>query len=441
MADLNFSINWISSDSPDPIFRDTSAQLSIALSNTFLTQNVDVWSKTVSDSVLVSVYPLALWFASSWWRLNNEPLPASGIKPGFSWRMAHELGAANHGFVWPRILFAPDGESMNIWAEPISTPGQSVNYTTRLDKLHSLPFSEVQNEIDCFIEKTISRLCSVRCTENDLAELWKIIKEDRLNPDATQIRQLEARMGFDPEECPVKILEEAMRLQECTGFDAMKELAPVFGSNMDQVEALQNQSGLQGIPQVKSSDIVIDAPSVFAPPWKQGVDVARQLRKEHDLGTDPIPYTKLLELLGISRKNAESWSYPEVKSSVAIAKPGDNGRWIFIPRRGGQNGKRFELARFLGDILTKPATASAHDWLVSSDLVTARQKRQRAFAAEFLCPIEALDDFLDGDYSEAMREDAAIHFNVSEQTITSLLANNSRIERIESSFPYQPAIS
>ena len=101
MAELRFSHDWLSAGADGPVFRDTSAQFAIYLDDTCLTRNEDIWSKTVRDTVLVSTYPLALWFASSWWRLNWEPLLKPGPRPSLDWRMAHELGAANHGFVWP----------------------------------------------------------------------------------------------------------------------------------------------------------------------------------------------------------------------------------------------------------------------------------------------------------------------------------------------------
>ena len=75
---------------------------------------------------------------------------------------------------------------------------------------------------------------------------------------------------------------------------------------------------------------------------------------------------------------------------------------------------------------------------VESDLATATQKRQRAFAAELLCPIDALVEFLDGDYSESAQEDAADHFEVSETTIAALLANNACLPIAESArLPYR----
>jgi len=69
-------------------------------------------------------------------------------------------------------------------------------------------------------------------------------------------------------------------------------------------------------------------------------------------------------------------------------------------------------------------------WLVTADLSTARQKFQRAFAAEFLCPIRSLIGFLDDDFSESAIEDAASHFSVSERTVESLLMNNGYFSRL-----------
>lgn len=434
MSNLDFSIEWLSSGSTDPVFRDTSAQLSICLDNVCLTRNEDLWSKTVRDSILVSVYPLASWLAGSWWRLNNEPLPAAGPRPPLAWRMAHELGAANHGFVWPRILFVPDGESMSVWAEPIATPGQSVNYTIGLETVKTLSMNEFQRATDGVVESVLSRLEAVGQGQTELASLWALVKEDRNNAEATRIRQLEAQMGFDPEECSPAILDEALRMQVTTGETAMSELAPVFGDDISRIGDLQRQSGLQGHPQVTFADI--DMLTTRARPWEQGVAAAKRLRKHLCNNTAPISDTALFELLGVSQKQAELCS--PARNPVAIAKPNHGGNWSLIPRKRHPIGKRFEWARFIGDFVSQPVGSDG--WLVSSDLATARQKRQRAFAAEFLCPIESLVDMLKGDYSESSREEAADYFKVSEETVKSHLANHEYIERVEPQLPYRLAV-
>jgi hypothetical protein len=52
---------------------------------------------------------------------------------------------------------------------------------------------------------------------------------------------------------------------------------------------------------------------------------------------------------------------------------------------------------------------------VSADLATARQKFQRAFAAEFLCPINSLVEYLSEDFSDTALEDAALRFRFEVQ--------------------------
>jgi Zn-dependent peptidase ImmA (M78 family) len=60
---------------------------------------------------------------------------------------------------------------------------------------------------------------------------------------------------------------------------------------------------------------------------------------------------------------------------------------------------------------------------------TYRQKLQRAFAAELLCPLSALEEKLGGDYLAEAREDAAHHFAVSERTVTAMLVNHRLLDR------------
>ena len=62
-----------------------------------------------------------------------------------------------------------------------------------------------------------------------------------------------------------------------------------------------------------------------------------------------------------------------------------------------------------------------------TDAGTARQKAQRAFAIEFLCPISALENYLKHDFSEEAVEEAAEYFGVSELAVRSHLANHGRI--------------
>lgn len=56
---------------------------------------------------------------------------------------------------------------------------------------------------------------------------------------------------------------------------------------------------------------------------------------------------------------------------------------------------------------------------------------QRAFAAELLCPVGSLVDFLEDDFSDEAREEAAERFEVSPFAVTAVLVNNGKLERDE----------
>ena len=136
-----------------------------------LTENQNIWSQKIDATVLLSAYPLASWMASSWWRLLFEPLPARS-KPSVDWRMAHELTASNQGFIWPRVIFASDTKSMQIWATS-SDPAnkQSVRYINGLDRQVSENFFEFDQMAAAFIESVISRLNQTGVHGTSLAHL------------------------------------------------------------------------------------------------------------------------------------------------------------------------------------------------------------------------------------------------------------------------------
>ena len=89
--------------------------------------------------------------------------------------------------------------------------------------------------------------------------------------------------------------------------------------------------------------------------------------------------------------------------------------------------RRFEAARLLSDFMF----ASMKDrWLPATDAKTVRQKLQRAFSAEFLCPISSLKHLLQGDYSSDSLDEAGYYFGVSPLAIRSHLANHGLIPTI-----------
>ena len=437
MTNFEFLQEWLTVGNDKLEYRETMARLSLYVGNVNLMRNEDIWSRTIQDSVLISTYPLAIWLASSWWRLNWEPLPPQ--KPCTDWRMAHELNTANHGFIWPRIIFATDSEVINIWAIPAcENNNQSVKYLNGLTIPTSISLTEFQNGIKKFINTVLNRLDAVQCPNSDLWNLWNLIQEDSINPENVKYRRIEAEMGFEPDECPEENILKAIHLEKQTGITTLSELTPVYGKIQNPFFEIDNfieNKGLIGTPSIYCN--ITNSQEV---PWKRAIIAAEKLREKNNLNKK-IENTDLYELLGIRSSEIEQW-IPYNNQKITIAIPSGN-QYKFILRKKHPIAKRFELARLIADYIF---TKQNKEWLTSTDMRTSRQKYQKAFAAEFLCPIKNLQEFLQDNYSESKIEDAAEYFQVSTQLITAHLINNELIgssdifNYSEMQLPYQLTI-
>lgn len=427
MSSFDIKLEWLSTSTDSVEDSATMAMLTLLAGDKNLTQNEDIWSKSVRDNVRVSAYPLAMWVANSWWRLMWEPLPAHH-KPSISWRMAHELGAANHGFVWPHIVFASDNDSVQVWAALSDTgKGQSVRYLNSLDSAFSVPVSSFKNSLSQFVEFTVARLIDSGRRSSDLVELWTVLQDEMKCLESSRYRQFEAVLGYDPDECPPEIMAKIFDLNDQMGEETLSELAPVYGNpdsdktSIFDIDRLVTAPGFIGLPSLPVNPAK-DSKRTTSPPWQVAVSDARWLRRELGNVAGRIDNHQMYDLLGISSKDVESWR--SVGGLSAISMPVGNGR-KYIPRKKNPVGKRFELARFLGDLIY--SEQSKVDWLACTDLSTHRQKYQRAFAAEFLCPSDELKGFLNGDDLDESIESAAAKFDVSQTMVNSILANHGLI--------------
>lgn len=442
MKQLRITHEWSTYDDARAEVGETTARVGIFLDNYCLTKNEDIWSKTIRDQMHVSLYPLAMWFASSWWRLHYEVLPdSSRSAPSHDWRMSHEMAAANMGFVWPKIMFSADSDRIQIWAQ--SSEGnkeESARFLNGLDHQISIPKEQFTHEISCLIGHVLARLHEVGCKDSDLAAIWGFITDDLKNPLELRKRRLEAELGFDPEDCSERLIAEAIALEEKIGSSSFSELTGAYadiGENrLAAIQVLVQADGLEGKP-----DELLDLPieDTGRAPWEVAVSAARELRRKLGNANGALDSATLRGLLGLSEVGLRDWS-PKGRPKASVAGP-DGGKALkIVPRKTHPIAQRFELARFVGDY-ARTASKSPHSWLVSADLSTSRQKFQRAFAAELLCPIKSLVGYLGSDFSETAIEDAANHFMVSEKTVDSLLVNNGYFPRFapDSGMPYSLA--
>lgn len=421
-ASFEIEVNWAAVD--DPSSREaagTYAHLEIRAANAVLTRCFDDRSKTVRDDVLVSAYPLALWIVSSWWRLLGETSPDRiGGSRTADWRMSHEMPAAGWGFVWPRITFEADHEGVEVRSRA-TTPGpvEPVQYLGALPQRVSQ--KSLERGLADFVEVVLARLEALEITQTDLHTAWTELTGQRTDPRARTLALIEAALGFDPGEAAEGLLNRYLEAGRQYGQSALSELAAALGQSgrpeqLDSILQLASSPGLEG--RVDSLVLQQRFEVHHAElPWERGWNLARALRTSIDLDGQPATDRVLFGLLGLNPDLLpESFGRP---IGLAVRQGEDSTAYLF--HKGNPIGRRFEAARFLCDLVLAPQGES---WLPVTDARTARQMAQRAFAAEFLCPFESLNELLNGDYSEAKREEAAAYFGVSELAIDHHLENH-----------------
>ena len=201
-VDFHFEHEWLCWPDKDRNTGETTAELRIYLDGLCLTRNMDSLSGFTRDHVIVSLYPLAMWFASSWWRLNHEIL-SDGKFPGqdHDWLMNHRMTAANMGFIWPDIMFVTDSDEIHIHVHATKNGEQTpVKYLNGFDRPRTVSKEQFADRISSLVSQVIARLDAAGQKNSELAQFWVLIQEDQANPEQYQKRRIEASLGFNPDE-------------------------------------------------------------------------------------------------------------------------------------------------------------------------------------------------------------------------------------------------
>jgi hypothetical protein len=422
---LEIDVEWEVSEQGVPEERACFAAVGILCNDIRLTEGTDGFVKRIRPAPYLSAYHLAEWLAWNWWRLRWEPKTSS---PSTSWAFAHRMATVGHGYVWPNITIFSDGERIALVAKPTQDRNKDT-FRYISDAASVVGALQFENAIDEFIEQVRGQLLAERLNETNLEKIWAELNEERRSTEATQRRKLEALLGFDPDEANKELLDRLVFESRDLGAEASNEIA----ANRREDGEIRTPHDLISIaeakaPNARPTDAVRlrrdDMPRrQDAAGWKRGASAAVSLRAQEGLGERPISNSKLAQMAGVQ----ESVLMARVSDAdVSFAFDETSAAGKILLRSKWEAGRRFELARIIGD---KIMVANQGKFFPATASYTYRQKAQRSFAAELLCPFDAIDGMLAGDYSGEAQLDVADEFNVSEVTIRTSLMNHGRIER------------
>ena len=440
-GELTVSLSSEVLDFGPPEERVTFGLFAMTANDHLLTFGEDAARKELRHGPFVSGYPIAEWLAWNWWRLRWEIGHPADENAILHWDFAHRMSTIGEGYVWPNITISSDGVQSFLVSEPSRNPDTVLFRYFGAPGRQRVPATALEAAIDGFVEDILERLEGAKVRESNLHRLWNDLKAEREHPELARFRRLEAQLGHEPDEAD----ENAVRLHldDATelGEEALSEIAAdaVLGGGdprgmfrADDFAQIAKRNGFDAAP---SDAIKLDNMAGMPQPgqveaWSLGERCAKGIRSQEKLGGKRIDDKTLTRFAGtvsnaISPEAGQTDTIP-----ISFALDEKNGLSHIALRSRWNTGRRFDLARLIGDRLVRIRfNGSSEPLLPATRASSYRQKMQRAFAAELLSPFASVDEMMDGDYSEEKQNEVAEYFKVSPMTIQTQLRNHRRIDR------------
>ena len=416
---MRYSIIWHDdAQNAAPEERATVGDLVISLCNQNIT--LHLCGKKPVDHLTISLYPLAEGLAHDWWSL-------------FGGR-DRELSLIKHrsGYVVPDIRMKFDGAVFEFTAQQRTYVNPDVQFWTGPTEVMDRQAAEAS--LDDFIDEVLNRLTAQHVARTNAALRWSRVKESRANPDEAAFCETAGALGLDPYEISD---EDATRIDEAAELfegEALTELL-AGARRADQkhliswvqaVEKRPKSEALIGELREAASDAVRRSPKCgFEEGWSLGYRRARALRHVLNLQAHDriLSFKQLAEKLGASRSYALAGPVDGLR---ALRSDHDDGVYIHVRSRGDTPGAQasyvFSFARAVGDAVCFPDRGRAP---VNELRAAFRQGAGRAFAAEFLAPIDEIRSMHDAGHDTVSIAD---EFGVSTTVIERQWENRDRID-------------
>jgi hypothetical protein len=422
MSSLDFNlVGWLERNHGSPEERATFGELEIHAGGVCLTEVDDRGARTTRTAIRVSLFHLADWLLWNRWRLLSEP----DCPDDPEWSLSHQIGGAGGGFLWPHLTFSSDGETIRVVQATDERPhSRMIRYLNGAEAL--VPIRAFEIEMDRLVEMVLNRLGAAGLRNTHLSGLHEAVQAERADPSLASLRRHEALLGLDPDEVDssevLKLRTSAAWLGSAASDEVLAEAR--FAKGREVLEWLKAQSVAPDL-SMDLRDLVPFAlgggsDPTRGHPWERGAALAHRVREGLGLGTEPVDLDALVHATvgAVPALPDRHFAAGFVGTSESLG--------VALKRRSGA-GRRFEVARIVGDALLRPESDRV---LPATDRATVRQKIQRAFAQELLSPIEGLKTMVSlPNPREGELEDAADHYGVSPWTVRSALVNRELVGR------------
>lgn len=429
MSSLTLDFEWIDpEEAKGPELRATWARLQISLQGNTITRLIDDTSRSVRSSLFLPLYPLAEWIATHWWFLFFE-VETPGRSTSDQYDKRHNLRYGAEGFALPSLTIQPMGERIRLVWQPARLDAQNLEFTASGSDDTSAV--ELRQTFSDFITIILRRLHEQGIENTLLEQEWNDIQA--VDSHELEFCSAVASLGLDPytlnEQKQQEIMDVSQRLPASLlrDFFALADFA-ALPEQADQVlEALtssrRNRTNLEPLKSLRQE--VSPCSMAQGSPWKQGYQFAHDIRQRLNLNGEKLSSLPSLgKALGIPTRKLES-AIIEISAlpgtfNALVATNTLESPVFAVPKRR-EEATRFALCRALFEYLTTPAGEP----LLITRARSERQKRNRAFAAEFLVPADLLREALPSHtVGDEEIDDLAATFGVSPSVIRHQIENH-----------------
>ena len=443
MQRVSFDVDWLDpSRIAGPELSATWASLRIHVGDTCVTRVEDRRAKTVRDSVYVPLYPLAEWLAANWWFLGFE-VKNQLRENDQGFRRRHALITSREGYAYPDLQIVSSGSNVHLAWRAGGDQWSDIAYL--VDGEGCVDAEGFREDCTTFIDQVTRRLESLGIEGTYLQEEWAAVQQ--ASDEEARFCRTAGGLGWDPYALAEEQRSWLLALS-CQSDDLLAEATAVLDpanpehgwSAIEQaIGDLRNTNGC-AFDRVRGlrHSVCPAEEAEETTPWQIGYNWARRLRSGLRDEEAMVPGMEgLADLLGEERKALEEAVTPapfvdDVPMLDGIVANTDDGLTAFGLRSIGGPGRRFHLCRAVAEIL-----AGRGDMLVTK-AASARQQRNRAFAAEFLVPSGVLRNRIKRSVVDSDDiDELAAEFSVSSFVVKHQIENH-KISQIASSIHHGP---
>ena len=387
-----FSVEWEGDDRrSDDIDLLATGALRVLVGHVNVCEFREAQGGRMGESLPVSVYPLAEGIAMDWWRL-------------FGGRDAQFSAAAHRGgYAMPDIRLGFDGVEFDVACQPRRYENPPVYFPN--DAEERLERKDAERALGAFLADVVDRLKERGVRDSGLQQQCHLVQASREDPEEAAFCEAAGALGldaYDMSDADAAFIEDSGALFDGEALaEFLSGLRRVPGRN-GAVESIRraesrprHKSRLPEIESLRAAEPGASG-SPKRKPWKAGYRWARESRRMLDASQSERfrSVTELARRLGAS--NFETAPLAPGVSALVETFGGETGVHL-RPFRNRPLGL-FAFARAIGDAVANPPTRRS---AVNSLRLASRQACGRAFAAEFLAPIDEIlcmrNDGLDTD--------------------------------------------